>query len=238
MLHHLKMWIKNKNCSLSRLILAIINYIRYFNFPVIKPIHATLYKLHNIILAIFEYILRVFYRTPLFKTQLKNNPKNLLVYSKIPLLIGPLDISIGDNCRISGHSTISGRSSSKYKPQLIIGNNVGISWQNELFVGKKIIIGNNVRLAVKVRLVGYPGHPLDATKRAQGLPEEDDQVGTIIIEDDAWIAAGVTIIGNVKIGRGAIVATGSVVTRDIPPWVLAGGIPAKVIKSLKLKPDS
>ena len=171
MFNRLKIWIKKENNCLSQTILTIINYIRYFNFPVIKPVHATLYKAHKIILGIFEYILRSLYWTPLFKSQLKNNPKNLLIYSKIPLLIGPLDISIGNNCRISGHTTISGRLTNKTKPQLIIGNNVGISWQNELFVGNKIILGDNVRLAVKVRLVGYPGHPVDAAKRAAGLPE-------------------------------------------------------------------
>ena len=74
---------------------------------------------------------------------------------------------MGDNCRVSAHSTISGRSSGQHKPQLIVGNNVDISWQNEIFVGRKITIGDNVRMAVKVRLIGYPGHPIDAEDRAR-----------------------------------------------------------------------
>ena len=54
--------------------------------------------------------------------------------------------------------------------------------------------------------------------------------GDIIIEDDVWIGYGVTIMSGVHIGQGAIVAAGAVVTKDIPPYAIAGGVPAKVIK--------
>ncbi|ELU00836.1 hypothetical protein CAPTEDRAFT_59926, partial [Capitella teleta] len=77
-------------------------------------------------------------------------------------------------------------------------------------------------------------HPVDPAARARGEPDSDDQVGSIIIEDDVWLAAGVTVMSGVTIGAGTIVATGSVVTKDLPSGVLAGGIPAKVIKSLDL----
>ena len=93
-------------------------------------------------------------------------------------------------------------------------------------------IGNNVRIAGKAFLAGYPGHPIDAVKRAAGYPDNDDQVGDIIIEEDVWIATGVTILPNVRIGSRSIIATGSVVTGDIPADVLAGGVPAKVIRPL------
>ena len=52
----------------------------------------------------------------------------------------------------------------------------------------------------------------------------------IIIEDDVWIAANATILDGVKIGKGAIIAAGAVVCKDIPAYTIAGGVPAKVIK--------
>ena len=68
-----------------------------------------------------------------------------------------------------------------------------------------------------------------------GLPETDEQVGDIIIEKDVWLATGVSVMAGVRIGQGTIVAAGSVVTQDLPSMVLAGGIPAKVIRKLSEK---
>lgn len=54
--------------------------------------------------------------------------------------------------------------------------------------------------------------------------------GDIILDDDVWIGYNVTILSGVHIGQGAIVATGAVVTKDVPPYAIVGGVPAKVIK--------
>ncbi|AMO57813.1 acetyltransferase [Endozoicomonas montiporae] len=232
MLNRLKIWLKSSDSFLARKVFTFLKEIRTFEFPVIRPVHGLLYHCHKSFTALVHGTLRFLYWTPLFKSQLNNNPKQLFVYSGIPLLIGPLKINMGDQCRISGHTTLSGRHSRNFQPELTIGNNVDVSWQNEIFVGRKVIIGNNVRMAVKVRLIGYPGHPVDANDRAKGLPDTEDQIGDIILEEDVWLAAGVTVMGDVTIGAGTIVATGSVVTKSLPAGVLAGGVPAKVIKTL------
>lgn len=52
----------------------------------------------------------------------------------------------------------------------------------------------------------------------------------VIIENDVWCGANVTILKGVTIGRGSIIAAGSVVTKDVPPYSIAGGLPCKVIK--------
>lgn len=238
MLNSLKARLKNSDSATARALFTTLKSIRSVEMPVIKPLHGLFYHFHKIIIGFISSLTRILYWTPLFKSQLANTPRKLYLYSGMPLLLGPLKITMGDHCRLSGHTTISGRASKTLKPQLNIGSNVGISWQNEIFVGDRIDIGDNVRLAVKVRLVGYPGHPVDPAARARGEPDSDDQVGSIIIEDDVWLAAGVTVMSGVTIGAGTIVATGSVVTKDLPSGVLAGGIPAKVIKSLDLPSET
>jgi maltose O-acetyltransferase len=55
------------------------------------------------------------------------------------------------------------------------------------------------------------------------------------IDDDCWIGANVTILPGVTIGRGSTVASGAVVTKDVPEYCLVGGVPAKVIKKLRGK---
>lgn len=54
--------------------------------------------------------------------------------------------------------------------------------------------------------------------------------GDIIIEDDVWIGYGCTILSGVRIGQGAVLAAGSVVTKDVPPYAIVGGVPASVIR--------
>ena len=54
--------------------------------------------------------------------------------------------------------------------------------------------------------------------------------GDIVVDDDVWIGYGATILSGVHIGQGAVVAAGAVVTKDVPPYAVVGGVPAKVIK--------
>lgn len=54
----------------------------------------------------------------------------------------------------------------------------------------------------------------------------------IVIEDDVWIGSGAVILDGVRVGKGAVVAAGAVVTRDVPPHTVVGGVPAKVIKEI------
>jgi len=65
-----------------------------------------------------------------------------------------------------------------------------------------------------------------------GVPirEQPHQAGIIRICDDVWIGANVTVVGNVTIGKGAIVGAGSVVTKDVGPFEIVGGVPAKLIR--------
>ncbi|PJE80920.1 Galactoside O-acetyltransferase [invertebrate metagenome] len=230
--HQSKWSIENSVSRHKKWLVSFAHAVYRLELPFVRPVHSCLYWVHCFIRESIAQMLRIIYWTPLFKSRLSNTPANLYLYSGLPLLIGPLSIYAGDNCRISGATTFAGRRSGNRKPQLKIGNNVGISWQNEILVGDRIEIGDNVRLAVKVRLVGYPGHPLEPNARAQGRADMENQVGSIILEKNVWLGAGVTVTAGVRIGEGTVVATGSVVTHDLPSGVLAGGMPARVIRPL------
>ena len=186
----------------------------------------------TLLTALFTSFSRLFIYTPAFKGKLKSCGKNLYLYSGIPFTSGPLTITVGDNCRISGQTTFTGRVHSK-QPTLKIGNNVGIGWQTTIATGSKVIIEDNVRIAGRAFLFGYSGHPLNARDRANGMSDTEEQVGEIWIKKDAWLGSNVSVSAGVTIGEGTVVATGSVVTKDLPDFVLAAGNPAKVIRSIK-----
>ena len=62
------------------------------------------------------------------------------------------------------------------------------------------------------------------------LGDEAFSKGDIVVGDDVWIGYGATIMSGVHIGQGAVVAAGAVVTKDVPPYAIVGGVPAKVIR--------
>jgi len=226
-------WIKNSESDLGRFCRKWVKKIINPQMPVIPLLHHSLYSLHIFIVNVFADLLRITYFTPLFKSQIKGSKQSLYLYSGMPLLLGNLEISLGDGVRMSGITTFCGRSSSIGTNQLIIGDNVDIGWQNSISVGTKVIIESDVRLAGKVFLAGYPGHPINSIDRAAGKPDLDEQVGDIIIKQGAWLGTGVTVLAGVTIGKGAIIGASAVVTKDIPDNCIAAGNPARVVKSIK-----
>ena len=88
-------------------------------------------------------------------------------------------------------------------------------------------IGNNVLIGPGV-CVCTATHDINPDKRKQG----GSHALPITIEDDCWIGANVTILPGVRIGSGTVIAAGAVVSRNIAGGVLAGGVPAKVIRRL------
>lgn len=87
--------------------------------------------------------------------------------------------------------------------------------------GGKIIIGNNVDIAQEANIWTLE-HDINDDYHG-------NKAGDVVIEDYVWIASRVTILPGVKIGRGAVIATNSVVTKDVPPMSVFGGIPAREI---------
>ena len=226
-------WIKSKEHPAARLLYNSWKSYRAIEIPVIPGFHIILYNFHIAIKKLINTILRVFYWTPLFKSKTTTSAKRLYLYGgSMPLIVGPLRITLGDDCRVSCQSTFAGRVRSNEVAMLTIGNNVEIGWQTTIAVGNRVTIGNNVLIAGRALLAGYPGHPLDPKDRAAGLPDTDNQIGEIILEDNVWLATGVTVLSGVRIGEGTVIAAGSVVTKSLPKGVLAGGVPAKIIRQL------
>lgn len=232
-LHYAKQWVKTSDNGSARFLKRCWLVTKQVEMPNIPVLFKVLYHLHLTVKHVFGELFRVLYYTPIFKARLANNPKQLFLYGGLPAVIGSFDFTMGDKVRLAAKTTISGRTVMGSKPKLIVGDNVGIGWGTSISVGRKIVIGDNARIAGDCYLAGYPGHPVNARDRALGLPETEDQVGDIILGDDVWLGTGVKVMPGVTIGEGTIVGAGSVVTKDLPANVLAGGCPAKVIRSLE-----
>ncbi len=234
----LRRWVKRRDNPLADMIWRAAKARRTLAVPSVRVLHRPLYALHRAASGLIHELLRGLWYTPLFRARLEGQAPRLTLYAGMPLVIGPVRMRFGSDCRVSGITTITGRSNGETVPELILGSNIDIGWQTTIAVGRRIVIGDNVRLAGRALLAGYPGHPLDPTDRARGLPDTEDQVGDIVLEDDVWLATGVSVMAGVRIGRGTVVAAGSVVTKNLPAGVLAGGVPARVIRPLKAPHDA
>lgn len=106
-----------------------------------------------------------------------------------------------------------------------IGKNVFINFDCVFLDLGGITIEDNVFLAPKVSLLSE-GHPMDPENRHALIPKP------IHIKENAWIGAGAIILQGVTIGRNAVVASGAVVSKEVPDNTVVGGIPAKVIKTI------
>ena len=111
---------------------------------------------------------------------------------------------------------------------LKVGRSSSIGWFSFIDARGSISIGNNVTIASYCKLVTAKHDVEDPMFRASENP--------IIIDDYVWICTGATILGGVSIGKGAVVAAGAVVTKDVPPMTIVGGIPAKYIKKRETEP--
>lgn len=101
----------------------------------------------------------------------------------------------------------------------------------------KLKIGHFCSIAENVTFILCSDHRTDTVSTfpfkvmcLQSQAYEAISKGDIVVDDDVWIAYGATILSGVHIGQGAVVAAGAVVTEDVPPYAIVGGVPAKVIK--------
>ena len=116
----------------------------------------------------------------------------------------------------NSYGTIEALFHSKDSHKLYIGNYCSIA-PNVLFI---VASDHNYK-----NLSTFPFKVMIAGERAEALSK-----GDIVIKDDVWIGANSTILSGVTINQGAVIAAGSIVTKDVPPYAIVGGNPAKVIK--------
>lgn len=120
-----------------------------------------------------------------------------------------------------------------FKSDVTIGEYSQINPFTVIYGGTGVSIGNNVMIAPHC-MISSGNHDFKQTEKpirhAGNLSK-----GPIVIEDGVWIGANCTITDGVKIGYNAVIGAGSVVTKDVLPWDIVGGVPAKVIGSRKVK---
>jgi acetyltransferase-like isoleucine patch superfamily enzyme len=124
------------------------------------------------------------------------------------------------------HCKLSARFWSQNK-RIILGDRVGIGY--DCLFQCDIRIGNDVLIGAYSGFVNSDDHIYNVVGKTIWESGRGD-TGEIVIEEDVWIGYGVTVLTPARIGRGSVVAAGSVVVADVPPYSIVGGVPARVLK--------
>lgn len=114
-----------------------------------------------------------------------------------------------------------------YPKNLYIGSNTRIGRGSQINARGGLHIGKYVRMGplVMITTTDHRFDDVDMPIKSQGMT-----MSPVRIEDDVWVGGQVSILAGVTVGSGAIIAAGAVVTKDIPPRAIVGGVPAKIIK--------
>ena len=155
---------------------------------------------------------------------------NSVIMWKPYTLLGTQNIYIGNNVVIESGVQLVTYSTKDYKPEIHISDNTLIRRNSHITAINKIRIGKNVLTGTNV-LISDNEHGESSRQNMNVQPRLRQLVskGEVIIEDNVWIGNNVCILGGVRIGMGSIIGANTVVTKDIPPYSIAAGVPAKII---------
>ncbi len=222
--------VKRGDSAATRTMRDVYRWALRWNVPdtaLSRPVYHGLYRAHDAWLAGREYVAGKLFYEPMARARFHRVGRGLQLTS-LPYIQGHTLVTIGDNCRFGYFSVTSGRFVDQ--PELIIGDNVTVGSHIQFVVNQRVTVGNNVGIASQCWIGDTDGHPSDLARREAGAQIDEGDIRPVTIEDFVWVGNGSHVLKGVTLGRGCVVAAGSVVAKDVPPGALAMGVPARIVK--------
>ncbi len=203
-----------------------------FRFPdwLVLPLR-TLYRLLALSMEVFRRIKATLWVSPIVQSLCVFYGRGVSI-ERLPYIWGRGEMHIGNRVRISGKISILFSGGRTPLPVLRLGDDVFIGHQSAFMLAKGIAVGDHTLIGGGTRIQDNDGHPLDPEARLRRERVPESGIAPVVIGRNVWIGARATILKGVTIGDNAVVATGSVVTRDVAANAVVAGVPAQEIKSV------
>lgn len=146
------------------------------------------------------------------------------------------NLVLGERCEVKGILNVQGNG------RLVIGDRLYIGGHSHISAVNSVTIGNDVIIANHVRVFDNNVHPNEPEKRRQmSLAGSDSPLWDatespskpVVIEDNVWIGDFAAVLKGVTVGRGSVIGMHTVVTKDVPPYSVVVGNPARIVKTLE-----
>ena len=170
----------------------------------------------------------VLYREPAFRSLCESAGEGLYL-EQTPRIGGRPRLVLGDRVTLSGDFAVAAGWIVD-RPLVRIGDGAFLGHRLTINVARSVTIGDGALVAADCFISDYDGHPASYEDRIAGRPQPPQEVKPVVIGAHAWIGRGCMILKGVTIGEGAIVGAGSVVRSDVPPFAVAIGNPATVVR--------
>lgn len=203
-------------------IFVFCGFIISFVFPI---------KIYYVLKGIYKY----FY-TGYFRRFFASFGQGSIINPSFLMIVGPENIYIGKNTYIGSKVQLTAWrcvNGDNFFPQIRIGDDSSIGDESQITAINKIIIGNGVLTGKKILITdnSHGQFNIDDIHK-QPLARKMYSKGPVTIKDNVWIGEKSSVLAGVTIGKGAIIAANSVVTKDVPDYCLVAGCPAIIIKRI------
>ena len=213
--------------------MSLTRKIRLASEPVLNMVGWLFHSIYSHSISTWLSLLKAQLHTAWLRNSLRKSGKGVLLYPSINLRGGKY-ISVGDmtvigkNVILNAWDLIPGA-----QPSLIIGKNCDIGEYSHISCANSITIGNGVLMGRWITIVDNShGHLCNEQKDMSPIMRPIEITKGICIEDNVWIGDKATILPGVTIGKGSIVAANAVVTKDVPPYSISAGCPAKTVRTI------